>query len=89
MLMLDCWIPERFLNLMITAQLAWVVPTAFYSLGLNSLIIGWCTHLAIQFRLVTYKLKYAGRAVVNSNQDTKAFAEELAVIIKHHVFLLK
>lgn len=51
----------------------------------NTLFIGFCINMCVQYRLISYRLENA----FESSENIQQIREELRLIIEHHVFVLE
>lgn len=86
---LECWTPTEYpgaFSAMLIVQSIWTIFAIATVYGLLCLVVGISVRLSIQFRLLSHRLRTFSTRMARSNGRE---LEEIKVIVKYHIFLLK
>lgn len=86
----QCWSSEGYkYSLMAFLQFPWLLLTFVSAFGFNCFIVGLCTQLAIQFRILAFRIETTRSSITETQEEPEAVNDDMRTLVKYHLFLLE
>lgn len=82
------WLPQEYTvleTIIMISEEIWFAYSCISVFAFNTLFIGFCVNMCVQYRLISYRLENV-HVVSKNNGELK---REIKAIIEHHIFILK
>lgn len=82
------WLPQDYSllqTIIMVTEVVWFEYSCISVFAFNSLFIGFCVNMCVQYRLISYKLEN----MAAHSQNTEKMKQEIKELIEHHIFVLE
>lgn len=88
MLPIKYWMPQNYEyleNVMTVTEGVWFLYSCISVLAFNTLFIGFCSIICVQYRLISKRLQN----IVGFGTESEELKAEFKAIVEHHIFILQ